>query len=287
MAAQPSQTSSAAGAYALQLQNQARGTSVNWNAATLGQDTHPFLYDNFTTQVVYEPEMYVVQPVSQATGFGGVVRFEIDKTLTKVGRLAFQWTVNPLTFTAVTPGQTCSFPDWAGLYMIQNVRVLYNTKSVYDIPMTDVTEYLDIMQRKTPLERTDEAKRLGGYLTEAERVAKAQTQQTFTYYVNFPWKHPRRQLITKALPQKLIIEFQFKPLNQVVKTLTIISTIFIPLTFIVGVYGMNFDFMPELKWRYGYWLVWGFMLVLTFGMLVYFRRKSWFLRLLTRLTNFV
>jgi len=65
-------------------------------------------------------------------------------------------------------------------------------------------------------------------------------------------------------------------MNQVVKTLTIISTIFIPLTFIVGVYGMNFDFMPELKWRYGYWLVWGFMLVLTFGMLVYFRRKRWF-----------
>lgn len=65
-------------------------------------------------------------------------------------------------------------------------------------------------------------------------------------------------------------------MNQVVKTLTIISTIFIPLTFIVGVYGMNFDFMPELRWKYGYALVWIFMLVLVLSMLIYFKRKRWY-----------
>jgi magnesium transporter len=65
-------------------------------------------------------------------------------------------------------------------------------------------------------------------------------------------------------------------MNQVVKTLTIISTIFIPLTFIVGVYGMNFEFMPELKWKLGYCLVWALMLLLTSGMLYYFKKKKWF-----------
>lgn len=60
------------------------------------------------------------------------------------------------------------------------------------------------------------------------------------------------------------------------KTLTVISAIFIPLTFLVGVYGMNFRHMPELDWKYGYAAVWGFMLV-TAGLLVwYMHKKRWF-----------
>ncbi|MBK6484807.1 MAG: magnesium/cobalt transporter CorA [Chitinophagaceae bacterium] len=65
-------------------------------------------------------------------------------------------------------------------------------------------------------------------------------------------------------------------MNEVMKVLTIISTIFIPLTFIVGVYGMNFEVMPELKWQYGYYTVWVFMGFVAFGMILYFRRKKWF-----------
>jgi magnesium transporter len=60
------------------------------------------------------------------------------------------------------------------------------------------------------------------------------------------------------------------------KVLTIISTIFIPLTFIVGVYGMNFEFMPELRWEYGYYVVWGIMLILVGLMIWYFKYKKWF-----------
>jgi magnesium transporter len=63
--------------------------------------------------------------------------------------------------------------------------------------------------------------------------------------------------------------------NEVMKVLTIIATIFIPLTFIVGIYGMNFDFMPELKWRWGYFAVWGGMIVVTLVMVLFFRRKRW------------
>ena len=65
-------------------------------------------------------------------------------------------------------------------------------------------------------------------------------------------------------------------LNEVMKVLTVIATIFIPLTFLVGVYGMNFQFMPELDWRYGYWVVWGVMVAIGGSLLVYFKRKGWF-----------
>jgi len=64
-------------------------------------------------------------------------------------------------------------------------------------------------------------------------------------------------------------------LNEVMKVLTIIATIFIPLTFVVGIYGMNFRFMPELGWRYGYPMVMLVVLGIGLSMLVYFRKKRW------------
>jgi magnesium transporter len=64
-------------------------------------------------------------------------------------------------------------------------------------------------------------------------------------------------------------------LNEVMKVLTIIATIFIPLTFIVGVYGMNFKYIPELDWHWGYPAIMLFMLVIALCMVVYFRKKRW------------
>ncbi|HRF82318.1 MAG TPA: CorA family divalent cation transporter, partial [Flavobacteriales bacterium] len=64
-------------------------------------------------------------------------------------------------------------------------------------------------------------------------------------------------------------------MTQVMKLLTVISTIFIPLTFIVGIFGMNFKHMPELEWQYGYPLVMLGMAVLAGIMLIWFRRKRW------------
>jgi len=64
-------------------------------------------------------------------------------------------------------------------------------------------------------------------------------------------------------------------MNEVMKVLTIIATIFIPITFLVGVYGMNFEFMPEIKWRWGYALVWAIIIAAVGGMLAYFRKKKW------------
>lgn len=64
-------------------------------------------------------------------------------------------------------------------------------------------------------------------------------------------------------------------MNQVMKVLTVISTIFIPLTFIVGVYGMNFKYMPELEWEWGYPAVWLLMLFVFLAMLQFFRTRKW------------
>ena len=65
-------------------------------------------------------------------------------------------------------------------------------------------------------------------------------------------------------------------MNEIIKVLTIASTIFMPLTFIVGVYGMNFEYMPELHSPWGYPTVWAVMILMTVGMVMYFRHKKWF-----------
>ncbi|GHV68576.1 magnesium transport protein CorA [Spirochaetia bacterium] len=64
-------------------------------------------------------------------------------------------------------------------------------------------------------------------------------------------------------------------MNKVMKVLTIISTIFIPLTFIAGVYGMNFEHMPELPLKYAYPITWGVMILIALGMLGFFKRRHW------------
>lgn len=64
-------------------------------------------------------------------------------------------------------------------------------------------------------------------------------------------------------------------MNEVMKVLTIISTIFIPLSFFAGVYGMNFDHIPELHWKYGYAALWVLMILVVVGQLWYFKRKKW------------
>ncbi len=74
----------------------------------------------------------------------------------------------------------------------------------------------------------------------------------------------------------LFFSVQGDRMNQVMKTLTIVATIFIPLTFLAGIYGMNFTNMPELEWKYGYFSIWIIMVLILGGMVLYFRYKKWF-----------
>ena len=64
-------------------------------------------------------------------------------------------------------------------------------------------------------------------------------------------------------------------MNQQMRVLTVITIIFMPLTVITGIYGMNFDNMPELHWPYGYFIVLGLMLCIIVGLLIFFSRRKW------------
>lgn len=74
----------------------------------------------------------------------------------------------------------------------------------------------------------------------------------------------------------LYFSMQGHRMNQVMKTLTVVSTIFIPLTFLAGIYGMNFVNMPELSWKYGYLALWMLIVTVFAIMVYYFRKKKWF-----------
>ncbi len=80
--------------------------------------------------------------------------------------------------------------------------------------------------------------------------------------------------VLNGLYDLYLSEISYK-MNNVMQILTIISTIFIPLTFLAGVYGMNFDHMPELHWPYGYYFVWAIMIGVTIFLLLVFKRKKW------------
>ncbi len=74
----------------------------------------------------------------------------------------------------------------------------------------------------------------------------------------------------------LYLSLSSQKMNETMKVLTIMASLFIPLTFIAGIYGMNFENMPELKWAWGYPVIWGVIIVCASGMLWYFKRKKWF-----------
>ena len=82
-----------------------------------------------------------------------------------------------------------------------------------------------------------------------------------------------RDLITGMLD--IYLSSVNNKMNEVMKVLTVFASIFIPLTFIVGIYGMNFEYMPELKWRWAYPALWVMFAVITGGLLTYFKRKKW------------
>ena len=82
-----------------------------------------------------------------------------------------------------------------------------------------------------------------------------------------------RDLVTSALDAYLSV--QSNRMNEVMKTLTLISTVMLPITFIAGVYGMNFEHMPELRWEYGYPYALGLMAAVAIGAVLFFRHKKW------------
>jgi magnesium transporter len=75
--------------------------------------------------------------------------------------------------------------------------------------------------------------------------------------------------------QDLYLSTLSNRMNEVMKVLTIMATIFIPLTFIAGIYGMNFEYMPELKWPWAYPALWILLVAIFLSMIFWFKRKKW------------
>jgi magnesium transporter len=76
----------------------------------------------------------------------------------------------------------------------------------------------------------------------------------------------------------LYYAMQGQRMNEIMRVLTVVSSIFIPLTFIVGVYGMNFKYMPELEYKYGYYTIIGVLFLIGFGLLMFFLKRGWLKR---------
>ncbi|MEY8627736.1 CorA family divalent cation transporter, partial [Staphylococcus equorum] len=70
--------------------------------------------------------------------------------------------------------------------------------------------------------------------------------------------------------------YSYYKMNSIMRILTLVSVVFLPLTLITGIYGMNFSNMPELQWHYGYYIVLAIMLAISIGSIFYFKKEKWF-----------
>jgi magnesium transporter len=119
-------------------------------------------------------------------------------------------------------------------------------------------------------------------LSALERGELAQIQESSRIYLRDVYDHAIQVLDTIEIFREMLsgmVDIYLSSLNNrmnaVMKVLTIIATIFMPLTFLAGVYGMNFKYMPELEWRWGYPFVLGGMILVGLTMLIIFRKKKW------------
>jgi magnesium transporter len=106
-------------------------------------------------------------------------------------------------------------------------------------------------------------------------------QETDVYFIDI-YDHISRvidslDIFRESLSGLLELQMNMKSdrMNEVMKTLTIVSSFFLPLTFIVGIYGMNFRWMPELDWQFGYFAVWIIIIVVAISMWFFYKRKKW------------
>lgn len=123
---------------------------------------------------------------------------------------------------------------------------------------------------------------LRDHVTLFERLDRSILHKDTVPYIRDLASHIREVIETIDLQRETVaglIDLYMSASNQqlsnVMRVLTVIATIFIPLTFVVGIYGMNFDHMPELHTKWGYPMVWAVMILITLGLLLFFKRKKW------------
>ncbi|MFA4857975.1 MAG: magnesium/cobalt transporter CorA [Candidatus Margulisiibacteriota bacterium] len=153
--------------------------------------------------------------------------------------------------------ETINHPGRASLSLIQKLRkeMIYLRKVIWP-----AREVLNSMQRgESPLIKEETRRYLRDVYDHAVQVID--TIETY------------RDML--ALMLEIYLSSISNRLNEIMKTLTIFSALFMPLTFLVGLYGMNFKYLPEFEWRYGYPMVWVIIILTVIGMLMFFRRRKW------------
>jgi magnesium transporter len=157
----------------------------------------------------------------------------------------------------VTEEKLITRPMLETLHTIQHLKreMLFLRKSVW--PLREAISYLE--RRESPLVSDTTAPYLKDIYDHTIQVID--TVETY------------RDMLSTMLD--VYLSSNSNRLNEVMKVLTIIATIFMPLTFLAGVYGMNFKFMPELEWHWGYFGLWGLMIVIGVSMVFYFKKKKW------------
>ena len=143
-------------------------------------------------------------------------------------------------------------------------RRIYRVKSVVNRVRRSLLPLRDAVTRWMKSEHPRKEPKLGVYLRDLYDNVRRASDLTDDYVTR---ANDLYQLFTSELTIRT---------NKVVQLLTVVSTIFIPLTFLTGLYGMNFDTMPELHWRYGYVALWITMVIVVAALLGYFKRKGWF-----------
>lgn len=173
-------------------------------------------------------------------------------------------------------------------------RIISSTLTTYQVPLSELVQELDYYEPKIFLqEKTQSLLKNLYYIKRKASVMDYIFDLTRSIVENLKGKissphfhHLKDELLHLQSNTKQIIDnvsnllniyisLSSQRTNEVVRVLTVFSVFFMPLTFIVGVYGMNFDFMPELHWRYGYLFVLMTMLVIMIAIYAWFKRKNW------------
>ena len=167
--------------------------------------------------------------------------------------------------------------NWLHFVGINDVALLKHALEPYGIHELVIE---DILSRKQRPKIED----YGSYVFTAAQVyhytstGKLHSDQVYViigkdFVLSFESLDASRDMVLSMMD--IYLSFQSNRMNQQMRVLTVITIIFMPLTVITGIYGMNFDNMPELHWHYGYFMVLGVMLCIIIGLLIFFSRRKW------------
>jgi magnesium transporter len=250
------------------------------------EDLETYIYLNLKMLSYIDPEMDVkVEHISMIFGSNFLISFQED-----IGDI-----FDPVRERIRKDGRIRKFgPDYLAYALIDSIVDNYFVvMEKLEERVEDLEEELVINPTQESLHKINRLKKdmiflrksvwpLREVINNLERSESPLIKESTTIYLRDVYDHTIQVIDTLETFRDMVsgmIDIYLSGLsykmNEIMKVLTLIATIFIPLTFVVGLYGMNFRNMPEIDWEYGYYSVLVVMVIMVAGMLTYFRRKKW------------